>query len=119
MKHKYSYNLPNWFLALFFLAIGGSCGSNCISHLDRETVSVKVTGKENVHHENHSKYLVFTENEVFENRDTLLEAKWNSSDIYNRIREGSCYRFEVYGWRIPFLSQYRNIVSVTDVNCED
>lgn len=58
-----------------------------------------------------SKYLIFTEEgEVFENTDSWLRLKFNSSDVYGQLEEGEDYNCDVYGWRIPFFSMYRNIV---------
>jgi len=65
-----------------------------------------------------SKYLIFTENEVFENSDTLWYMKWNSSDLYAKMVEGKRYKAEVYGFRIPFISSYRNIISLREVVVE-
>ena len=62
-----------------------------------------------------SKYLIFTETETFENTDSLTRWKFNSSDIQGQLRVGQAYQVEVYGYRIPFLSQYRNIVDVETV----
>ncbi len=56
-------------------------------------------------------YLVFTDKETLCNKDSLMYLKFNSSDIYGEIQPGATYRFNVYGWRIPFLSMYRNIIS--------
>ena len=58
-----------------------------------------------------SKYLIFTDKETFENTDSVLKMKFNSSDVYGALDRGSTYECEVYGWRIPAFSQYRNIVS--------
>ena len=63
-----------------------------------------------------SKYLVFTDKETFQNTDTIFYMKFNSSDIYGAIEKESKYESVVYGWRIPFLSMYRNIVSLTLIN---
>lgn len=62
-----------------------------------------------------SKYLIFTETETFENTDSLTRWKFNSSDIQGKLLVGNAYQVEVYGYRIPFLSQYRNIVDVETV----
>lgn len=59
-----------------------------------------------------SKYLVFTEGEVFENTDELLAGKWNSSDLIAKLHEGETYKLTVYGYRVPYLSMYRNIIEV-------
>ena len=60
-----------------------------------------------------SKYLIFTDGEVFENTDSLFALKWNSSDIYGRIKVGQTCDFTVTGWRLPFLSSYRNILTAS------
>lgn len=60
-----------------------------------------------------SKYLIFTDQETFENVDSWLALKFNSSDVYGSIVEGSTCEFTVTGFRVPFLSWYRNILTVT------
>ena len=63
-----------------------------------------------------SKYLVFTEEHgVFRNTDALWQSKVNSSDVQGEIELGKTYRAKVYGWRIPRLSEYPNILSVEEV----
>lgn len=76
-------------------------------------VEITVTDKERVIKEDQgSYYLVFTENEVFQNVDAWRRFKVNSSDVQGALRVGNSYEVSVYGWRIPVLSRYRNIVSV-------
>ena len=91
------------------------CGA---PHLDRDTITAKVEKSERIRSHDKDKYMVFTDKEVLENTDSLIEGKWNSSDIYAGIKSGNCYRFEVYGWRWTFASWYRNIVSATEVECK-
>ena len=59
-----------------------------------------------------SKWIVLTETETLENIDSFAYLKFNSSDIQGRIKVGQTYTAKVYGWRVPILSMYRNIVSV-------
>ena len=80
-------------------------------------VVVTVTEKERIVESNGkhttSKYLVFTENEVFENVDDMIPFfKFNSSDIQGKLHVGETYKLTVWGWRINFLSWYRNILNV-------
>ena len=49
--------------------------------------------------------------EVFENEDSLLFWKFNSTDFVKDIKPGIIYRFKVNGLRIPIFSMYRNILS--------
>ena len=62
-----------------------------------------------------SGYRIFCEEEVLSNQDSVLFGKWDSSDIYKDMEEGKKYKVKVSGWRIPFLSSYRNIVEIKGV----
>lgn len=81
-----------------------------------DTTTITITDKERIVERSgesvSSKYLVFTETETFENTDCFVRFKFNSSDIQGRLKAGKTYTVDVYGWRIPFLSLYRNIVRV-------
>lgn len=58
-----------------------------------------------------SKFIVYTENEVFENTDSWMFVKFSSSDLQNKLEVGETYTVKVAGWRVPFLSMYRNIIA--------
>lgn len=58
------------------------------------------------------KYLIYTDNGVYENTDSLWYWKWSSSDIYGSLDAGKTYQATVYGFRAPFLSWYKNIIEV-------
>lgn len=83
-----------------------------------ETIVIQVRDKERattgVGEHTSSKYVVFTEGEVFKNTDDMFFWKYNSSDVQNRLSPGHTYRVRVVGWRIPFLSFYRNIIAVDE-----
>lgn len=51
------------------------------------------------------------EKEVFENKDTVFYLKYASADLQANLQVGKTYSVKVNGFRIPFLSQYRNIIS--------
>lgn len=42
--------------------------------------------------------------------DTLIKGRWNTADDYAEIEIGETYSFTVIGWRIPFMSEYENII---------
>jgi hypothetical protein len=56
-------------------------------------------------------YLIGTNKGVFKDNDSFPYLKFNSSDFYNQVKQGDAYNFEVTGWRIPFMSEWPNIVS--------
>jgi hypothetical protein len=59
------------------------------------------------------RYLIYTDKGVYEDTDSMLNGKWNSSDIYGQIQNGKTYDATVYGWRSGFMSWYPNIVKLT------
>lgn len=75
------------------------------------TVNEKVV-KTDCGHDGHckSKYLIFTDHGVFQDTDSFVYFKFNSSDLYNKLRVGQTYNCKTYGFRIPFFSKYPNLV---------
>lgn len=81
----------------------------------QDEIIVKITRMERINNNESSKYLIFTETETFENTDTLLFTKFNSSDLYGKLIVGRIYKLRVYGFRIPLFSMYRNIIEAKEV----
>jgi hypothetical protein len=52
---------------------------------------------------------------VYENEDAWFFLKWNSGDILRDLNVDGRYTFHTYGWRVPFLSWFPNIVSATPI----
>lgn len=81
-----------------------------------ETLTITVKDKERITYSvdksTKSKYLIFTESETFENTDAWFSGKFSSSDLYGKLNKGESYTVKVYGFRVPFLSWYRNIVRI-------
>ncbi|MEE3895339.1 hypothetical protein [Priestia megaterium] len=68
-----------------------------------------------------STYLIFTKDsdghvKTLKNVDSLFKGKHNSSDIYADLEVGKTYKFNVFGYRIPFLSAYENIEKYKEVD---
>jgi len=107
-------------VAVIVLLFGGSAALH-FGTIDTVT-GVEVTEKERITTKSGdrvtSKYLIFTDREVFENTDSFLAFKFNSSDSYGRIKVGQVCTFKVTGFRIPFLSSYRNILEARCVDKE-
>jgi hypothetical protein len=58
-----------------------------------------------------SYYLIFTDKGEFTIADELLRGNFESSRWYGKMQVGKNYSFATGGYRIPFLSQYKNIYS--------
>lgn len=97
------------FVALLF--VGGCGGCTYLTYGTQRTVDFTVNHRERTGGDD-GKYLVYTNEEgVFENTDALPYLKFDSSDVYNQLREGGRYRCDVYGVRLPLFSWYPNIKS--------
>ena len=69
----------------------------------------RVTGTEGK-----SNMRVYTEQcGVLNVEDSLLDLQFNSADVFSSIKVGETYDFKTRGFRIPLLSMFPNIVSVT------
>jgi hypothetical protein len=87
----------------------------CSSYLKHRNVSVVVNDKERVcSGNNHCKYLIYTDHGTFKITDSLFAHRFSSSDAYGKIKRCHKYDLEVYGWRLPALSDYPNVISATD-----
>ena len=90
-------------------------------HLDRESYRMKIVGAERLT-SSESKYLVFgidektAEPRAFENTDSTLELKFNSSTLQVKVeraeKNGDTCAIDTYGWRIPLFSKYENIIGL-------
>lgn len=108
-----------YFILAIILLFAYSATSYNYAHNTTEYQTVLVVDKERICSSgDNCRWLVFTENEVFENTDSLFHLKWNSTDLQHQITVGETYTFLVYGWRIPFLSMHRNIVRTVPSNGE-
>ena len=93
-----------------------------ISHLTTDTVDVEIVDTERVVQgsgdSQSSKYLVYTTGETFANSDAIWHLKFNSSDFQRDIlmNKGNTCTFSVYGFRVPWLSMYRNVY---EINCTE
>lgn len=97
-------------------------GGNLIgSYYNEETVTLTVKDKERVVDRggDEARYLIWSEDgETFENVDTFIKGKFNSSDVYGQLERGKTYNCKVHGWRNVFFSMYRNIINCLEIKDE-
>lgn len=62
-------------------------------------------------------FMIATEDRPLVNHDAKYRFKFDSGNIQNEaIRlKGKTVRIRKYGWRIPFLSMYENVVAIKEV----
>lgn len=84
---------------------------------NQETNTCLLSGTEVKNTSETSTYLLFCENgDVYSNVDNIFFGKFNSSNIQASLKVGKTYELKTQGWRIPFLSMYKNVISVEENN---
>ena len=102
-------------LILGFVFIGGPIIDRCTE----DTVTITVEDKAVKRHgDSDDKYLIYTDNGTYEITDSLAYWRWDSSDLYGKMKVGHTYECKICGWRIPFFSTYKNIIEATEVQKE-
>lgn len=115
-----------WFGAVLAgLLIVGAVAVIGGGYFDEDTVTTTVNSKERVCDSNSEggmdcQYLVFTDAGTFKITDAIFGTqRFNSSDLYGKVKECHNYEITSYGWRIPIMSSYPNIKSMDDLGRDD
>lgn len=92
------------------LVVGWLPASYAFAHNDR-TLTCTVTDKDRGGDE--GSYRVYTEEcGQLANEDSMWRGKYDSADVWQDLKVGETYKLHVVGYRIPFLSQFPNVLSV-------
>lgn len=86
-------------------------------HFIRNTYKVTITNKKILVRNNTAEYFIYTQTEdgkirVFKDTNNFFELKFNSEDLYWAISTNKKYEVRAYGFNIPLLLDYQNIVKV-------
>jgi len=83
--------------------------------MNNQTHEINVERVESVSSSSQHRYLIYTDGEVFEDRDFLVKGKFDSSDSYNKLKDLGKFKVKTCGYRLPFFSLYRCILEVEKV----
>lgn len=89
-------------------------------HFLRNTYIVTITNKRIIKSNNTEKYLIYAQTadgqiKIFQDNNSLLEFKFLSRDIYWGLAVYKKYEVRAYGFDIPLLSRYQNIIKVKGI----
>lgn len=88
----------------------------CNSYSKESTLVATVCGKEAVSNGSGHEYRVYTTEDTYAVKDHVLNGtSFRASNTYGRIEPHQVYRLTVYGWRIPVVSQFKNLVKAERV----
>lgn len=99
-------------ILLLVVVLGAFLAYPIMYRLSAETITIHVDKTERIQDGDTQKYMVYATNETFENTDSWIFFKRNSSDVYGLIKVEQQYEVKVAGWRWPLISSYRNIIEV-------
>lgn len=103
-------------LALAVLLVVGFVGLGLARNGSEETCTSVVTDKDRAKDQDgHSDMRIYTDDcGVLRVKDELWVGQLDSADIYAHIKVGKTYTFTTRGWRVPWLSQFPNIVKAEE-----
>lgn len=92
-------------------------------HFFRDTYIVTISNKRIIRSDNINKYIIYAQMEdgnmkVFEDENSLVELKFNSEDLYWGLAINKKYEISAYGFTMPLLPYYQNIINVKAVQTE-
>lgn len=88
----------------------------CQNYMNKRQVTCKVQDKWVKRSNNKDIYLVQCDDNIYKITDLLLYGKFDSSDIYARLKKKHKYKLSISGFRIPYLSEYPNINEYKEIN---
>ena len=124
MSNKFFNTLVISGISLVVLIIVGSIGASIYDSLKVSTVKgVKVEKLEQQQIIKGSKsdmrteirYLIITDKETFISESSILNSKFDNSNVFFTLKEGGVYDFKVSGHGKSLLFDYRNILSYTKI----
>ena len=82
-------------------------------YFSKNEVIITIGHKERVATSGNVKYLIFSDDhKVYENTDSFLFLKFDSSEVYSKLKVGETYCLRTVGWRINIFSLYPNIIKI-------
>ena len=85
------------------------------SYFIPDTITTKITDAQMTKVD--GRFMIATEDRPLVNEDAKYRFKFNSGTVQNdaiRLR-GKIVRIKKYGWRVPMLSWYENVVKIEEV----
>ena len=98
-------------VTLVVLLIIGVFGYSLMYSLTTGAETITIKEKWVKYQDEDAKYLISSTNDqVFQITDTFIKWRFDSSNLYARLNEGQTCKIKTQGWRLPFLSDYKNIL---------
>ena len=109
--HPTAFSIITFILIIAVVVLICSIPAMHVEYYTVEVTKTEITGDDD--------YMVFgkdtTNNAIrtFTLNDSIWHGNWDTADDYATLEVGQTYTFKTTGWRIPILSAFPNIVSIT------
>ncbi len=84
--------------------------------LTEEEIIIEIEKVEQIYKDEQLYYLVYSKDEIFENRNSFFHQKDNAEYLNGEFRKGRKLKVRVVGYKfgvkLPFLMEYRNIIDI-------
>lgn len=99
------------FILIILLVLFGVGACTYMDYGNEQTIECTIDEKwiKRTSSKGSDKYLVSCDGKVYKITDLFFKGKFNSADIYAKLKEGKKYKITVTGYRIGFFSEYQNI----------
>lgn len=96
------------------VALSSGIGAAGFSYFVPDRVVTRVIDTQVKRYDDRDKYLIFTDDGVFENTDAWYRGKFRSSDLQRDAMKlkGKKSEIQKYGWRFGPFSWYENVLSI-------
>lgn len=109
-RYRREPNVTAWILgALALILVLGVVFASCSSYYKDSQVKITVTGKESVNTGDGHEYRVYTKDETYVMKDSLLKGRFRTSNDYGALQSGHTYICTKFGWRVPLFSMFQNL----------
>jgi hypothetical protein len=107
-------------LTLGTIAIGGTLGHGIYAFGTSETKFIKIKQKYTFDRNGFTEFMIIDENNKHYNvNNSIWYWKWNSIEDWHSIKEEQKLNTLTYGWRLPILGLFPNIVSCQNNKIDD
>lgn len=118
--HKLMFTIVGVIVAIVFIGSIGFMVATGASAQSPETVTCTVSSKERVTEvvdgNSQTRLLINTEDcGTLEIGSAMFSGNWSPNSTYSSIKEGNIYNFEVYGFNIDVMNQFKQVKSFEQV----
>lgn len=108
-KEVFSYLVG--FVVIIGVIFGIAFGCFQMNYGNPQTITCTINDKwtKRVSSEGSDLYLVSCDDEVYQISDLLFKGKFDSANIYARLKKGKKYKIKTTGYRWGWFSSYQNI----------